>query len=393
MRNSIILFLFISTGVFAQVDSFPYFSNHSNDISCITFSPDGKYIITGSWDNTAIIHKNDSTAETLEVIEGFRGAVTTMAFSRDGHSLIIGGQDGKLTFYEFNDSFFQIATEDTTYLLENTQINKLIYGPGMRTVFSACNDGRFITFDLVKKKIIPINGTTSINAAAVAIDRMSYFIAVKGSPIITQFDIFGKVLNTFEGHSNDITDLLVTVDRKFLISSSKDKTIRVWDILNVKEDVVFTEHTWSVTDIDIDPLGLYLVSGGLDGTVNLYDLKEKKRLAQYTLEGYKINALALSPDNTKIVAAAQPDSISSPGGFFAIKTGIPARKIVLPKKMDLQALRETNKRRALKKKKQEKASENSDAENNKTETSSTPKNKVELLTKTEQITITIKDNE
>jgi WD40 repeat protein len=116
MRNSIIIFLFISTGVFSQVDSFPYFSNHSNDISCITFSPDGKYIVTGSWDNTAIIHKNDSTAETAEIIEGFRGAVTTMAFSRDGHRLVIGGQGGKLAFYEFNDSFFQIATEDTSYL-------------------------------------------------------------------------------------------------------------------------------------------------------------------------------------------------------------------------------------------------------------------------------------
>ena len=395
MRNSIIIFLFISTGVFSQVDSFPYFSNHSNDISCITFSPDGKYIVTGSWDNTAIIHKNDSTAETAEIIEGFRGAVTTMAFSRDGHRLVIGGQGGKLAFYEFNDSFFQIATEDTSYLLENTQINKLIYGPGMRTIFSACNNGKFITLDLVKNKIIPINGTTPISAAAVAIDRRSYFIAVKGSPIITQIDIFGKVLNTFEGHSNDITDLLVTVDRKSLISSSKDKTIRVWDILNVKEDAIFTEHTWSVTDIDMDPLGLYLISGSLDGTVNLYNLKEKKQIAQYTLEGYKINALALSPDNTKIVAAAQPNGVSNPAGFFAIKTGIPARKIVLPGKMDLQALRETNKRRALKikKKKQEKASENFDSKTNKTGTSSTPKSEVELLTKTKQVTITIKDND
>jgi WD40 repeat protein len=395
MRNSIIIFLFVSTGAFAQVDSFPYFSNHLDDISCITFSPDGKYIVTGSWDHTAIIHKNDSTAETAEVIEGFRGAVTTMAFSRDGHQLIIGGQDGKISFYEFNDSYFQIATEDTSYLLENTQINKLIYGPGMRTIFSAGNNGKFITFDLVKKKMIPVNGTTPISAAAVAIDRMSYFIAVKGSPVITQFDIFGKVLNTFEGHSNDITDLLVTVDRKFLISSSKDKTIRIWDILNVKEDAIFTEHTWSVTDIDMDALGQYLVSSSLDGTVNLYNLKEKKPLAQYTLEGYKINALALSPDNTKIVAAAQPNGVSNPAGFFAIKTGIPARKIVLPAKMDLQSLRETNKKRALKikKRKQEKANESTDSKTNKTGATNTPKSTVELLTKTKQVTITIKDNE
>jgi hypothetical protein len=63
--------------------------------------------------------------------------------------------------------------------------------------------------------------------------------------------------------------------------------------------------------------------------------------------------------------------------------------------MDLRTLRETNKRRALKikKRKQEKASENDDSKTNKTGTTSTPKSKVELLTKTEQVIITIKDNE
>jgi len=316
-----------------------------------------------------------------------------MAFSRDGHRLIIGGQDGILNFYDFNDSFFQVVTADTAFQLENTQINKLIYGPGMRTVFSANDNGKFITLDLVKEKMIPINGTKSITAAAVAIDRMSYFIAVDGSPIINQFDIFGKLLNTFEGHSNEITDLLVTVDRKYLISSSKDKTIRIWDIANVKEIHAFTEHTWSVTDIDMDAFGLYLVSSSLDGTVNLYNLKEKKRIAQYTLEGYKINALALSPNNTSIAAAAQPDGVSNPAGFFTIETGIPPRKIVLPKKMDLQALKDANKKRAqkIKHKKKSETNESSDSKTKKSEASTTPKK--QIINKTEQVTVTLEDNE
>ena len=393
MRNSIFTLLIISTSAFAQVDSFPYFANHTNDISCITFSPDAKYVITGSWDNTAVVHKNDSTGEAVQTISDFRGAVNTMAFSRDGHRLIIGGQDGILNFYDFNDSFFQVVTADTAFQLENTQINKLIYGPGMRTVFSANDNGKFITLDLVKEKMIPINGTKSITAAAVAIDRMSYFIAVDGSPIINQFDIFGKLLNTFEGHSNEITDLLVTVDRKYLISSSKDKTIRIWDIVNVKEIHAFTEHTWSVTDIDMDAFGLYLVSSSLDGTVNLYNLKEKKRIAQYTLEGYKINALALSPNNTSIAAAAQPDGVSNPAGFFAIETGIPPRKIVLPKKMNLQALKDANKKRAqkIKHKKKSETNESSDSKTTKSEASTAPKK--QIINKTEQVTVTLEDNE
>ncbi len=393
MRNLLIILLFAGLSTYAQVDSFTYLANHTDDISSVVFSPDGKYIVTGSWDNTVIIQRNDTTAEIMQVVEDFKGAVKTMAFSRDGHRLIIGGQDGRLNFYDFNDSFFQVVTYDTTLVLENTQINKLIYGPGMRTIFCAGDNGKFTTFDLVNRKRRPINGTKSITAAAVAIDRSSYFIAVKGSPVIQQINIFGKLINSFKGHSNDITDMLTTVDRKYLVSSSKDKTIRIWDIMNVKEVTAFTEHTRTVTDIDMGPFGVYLVSGSLDGTVNIYNLKEKSLVTQISLESYKVNAVALSPDNTKIAAAAQPNGVSNPAGFFEIPTGLVARKSALPPKMDLEKMREANKKRSLQNTKEKKENVSPGSSSDIPKSSSQLKPKVEVINQTKQVTITIKKNE
>jgi WD40 repeat protein len=221
---------------------------------------------------------------------------------------------------------------------------------------------------------------------------MSYFIANDGSPLIQQFDIFGKVLNNFEGHSNDITDLLVTVDRKYLISSSKDKTIKIWDIANAKVDHTFTDHTWSVTDIDMDPFGLYLVSGSLDGTVHLYDLKARTTLSSYALTGFKVNAVALSPSNTTIAAAAQPTGVKNPAGFFTIPTGLQPRKVVLPKIMDLEPL--IAKEQAKKDKQAKKESKEKPKSTKKTNTKPDKQaNKESVLELSEQVKITIKDNE
>jgi WD40 repeat protein len=396
MRNSIIIFLFISTGVFAQVDSFPYFNNHTNDITNIIFSPDDKYILTSSWDETVVINRNDPTCDTVQVLRDFKGAVNTMAFSRDGYKLIAGGQDGILNMYTFSDSFFMLANMDDQLLLNNAQIEKLIYGPGMRIIFSAGSDGRFIIYDLVKETPKILKGNRPISAAAVAIDRMSYFIANDGSPLIQQFNIFGKLLNTFEGHSNDISDLLVTVDRKYLISSSKDKTIKIWNIANAKVDHTFTDHTWSVTDIDMDPFGLYLVSGSLDGTVHLYDLKARTTLNSYTLTGFKVNAVALSPSNTTIAAAAQPTGVTNPAGFFTIPTGLQPRKIVLPAVMDLEPLiaKEQAKEQAKKDKQVKKESKEKPKSIQETNTKPDKQaNKESVLEISEQVKITIKNNE
>jgi len=392
MRNILFILLAYSISSFAQVDSFLYVSNHTNEITNIIFSPDDKYILTASWDETIVIHRNDSTCDTVQVLRDFKGAVNTLAFSRDGYKLIAGGQDGKLNMYTFSDSFFILANIDAQLLLNNAEIEKLIYGPGMRIIFSAGSDGRFIIYDLVKEKPMILKGNRPICAAAVAIDRMSYFIANDGSPLIQQFDIFGKLINTFKGHSNDITDLLVTVDRKYLISSSKDKTIKIWDIANAKVAHTFSDHTWSVTDIDMDPFGLYLVSGSLDGTVHLYDLKERIKLSSYDLTGFKVNAVALSPSNSTIAAAAQPTGVTNPAGFFTIPTGLKPRKVVLPKIMDLAPLIAKEQAKKDKQaKKESKAKPESTKETNTKPDKQT--NKESVLEISEQVKITIKDNE
>ena len=244
-------------------------------------------------------------------------------------------------------------------------------------IFSAGSDGRMLSYDLAKDKVIPLKGNRPISAAAVAIDRMSFFIANENSATIYQFDIFGKLLKTFSGHTNDVTDLLVTVDRKHLISSSKDKTVRIWDIANATETNLWKDHTRAVTDIDMDAFGKHLVSGGLDGMVYLYDVKTNEKIASYDLTGSMVNAIALSPSNTKIVAATHIENEADSSGYFTLPTTLKARKVVLPKKMVITKIAKKTKSEIAKKKAAKK-------EKNKTSKSSSP-------TQIEQVKITIED--
>ena len=316
----------------AQIDSLEYQAHHKDDITVIEYSPDGKYLVSGSWDESIIIQRNDSNHEVVQRIQDNRGAITSISFSRDGYHMITGGQDGKLNVYHFNDSFFSIATLDTTLLINQSQINKLIYGPGMRTIFSAGDDGRFIAYDIAKDRDIPIKTSRPISAAGVAIDRMSYFIAHEKRAEIIQYDIMGRKINSFMGHTDQITDVLVTLDRKHMISSSEDKTVRIWEIRTGKELHTFKDHQWTVTDIAIDPHGKYLVSGSLDGTVHLYHLKDRELIKTFNLGNYKVNALAFSPNNTTIAVAAQKDELSDSAGYFLLETELKHKTIKLPKR-------------------------------------------------------------
>ena len=64
-----------------------YYSNdvHEHDIASVMFSPDGRTLASGSWDNTIILW--DSPADYLATLTGHTDFVTSVAFSPNGKTL------------------------------------------------------------------------------------------------------------------------------------------------------------------------------------------------------------------------------------------------------------------------------------------------------------------
>jgi WD40 repeat protein len=65
---------------------------HSNNIVSVTFSADGKYLASGSWDNTVKLWSVDSHKE-IATFEGHNNFIFTVAFSPDGRYLASGSMD------------------------------------------------------------------------------------------------------------------------------------------------------------------------------------------------------------------------------------------------------------------------------------------------------------
>jgi WD40 repeat protein len=88
----------------------------------------------------------------------------------------------------------------------------------------------------------------------------------------------------------------ITPDGQFAVSGSKDKTLKLWDVVRGTELNTLTGHTSFVNSVAITSNAQLVLSGSW-GVVNglcLWDLAESKR---YTLAGsQRINAVAMTPD-------------------------------------------------------------------------------------------------
>src|SRR5881227_3852739 len=78
---------------------------------------------------------------------------------------------------------------------------------------------------------------------------------------------------TLKGHQGSVLAVSFSPDGKVLASSSRDKTIKLWDPATGELKRTLTEHTADVYDVTFSPKGDLLASGGRDKTVRLWDAR------------------------------------------------------------------------------------------------------------------------
>ncbi|PZV12247.1 MAG: hypothetical protein DCF20_17855 [Pseudanabaena sp.] len=110
--------------------------------------------------------------------------------------------------------------------------------------------------------------------------------------------------NCLEGHSNWVRSVAFSHDGKIIISSSGDKTIKLWN-LQGKELRTLKGHTSDVLSVAFSPNDKVIVSGSFDNTLKLWNLEGKEL---YTLKGHskEVRSVAFSPDG-KLIASGSAD--------------------------------------------------------------------------------------
>jgi WD40 repeat protein len=75
------------------------FAGHTWIVRSVAFSRDGRQVLTGSWDKTAILW-DSATGKQLRTFAGHASRVSSVAFSPDGRQVLTGAEDGTARLWE-----------------------------------------------------------------------------------------------------------------------------------------------------------------------------------------------------------------------------------------------------------------------------------------------------
>ena len=131
-----------------------------------------------------------------------------------------------------------------------------------------------------------------------------------------------KHIATFSGHTGDTRALAFSSDSKTLASGAArssrirrnnfwgdmeapepekmDGSVRLWDLVNMKEKLTLTGHTGWITALKFSPDDTMLASANTDGTVRLWNADNGKQHALLKGGEQRPNAVLFSPDSKRI---------------------------------------------------------------------------------------------
>ena len=120
--------------------------------------------------------------------------------------------------------------------------------------------------------------------------------------LVKLWDTSGNLIRTMTGHSGGILGVKISPDGNYVVSCSKDKTVKVWDASNGTCLRTLVGHTANIKSVDISDDGNKIVSGGDDSTIKVWDINNGALLASFGIpEAGSIYSVDFSPNGRYVL--------------------------------------------------------------------------------------------
>ncbi|KAE8807220.1 WD repeat-containing protein 44 [Hordeum vulgare] len=210
-------------------------------------------------------------------IQAHEGSIWSIKFSADGRRLASAGEDCLVRVWE---------------VVETSAPPSSVPQDGSLPPLPGGSDGSSSQAPGLSKKSTTKGGKTVLPEHLVVPDKV--------------FALAEQALCVLEGHEDDVLDLTWSKSDQ-LLSSSMDKTVRLWDTAS-KACLKKFSHSDYVTSIQFNPVDdRYFISGSLDAKVRLWSIPNRQ-VVDWTDVNEMVTATSYSPDGQGAIIGSHQGS-------------------------------------------------------------------------------------
>jgi len=127
----------------------------------------------------------------------------------------------------------------------------------------------------------------------------------------------GRELRTLAGHRAEVTDVALSGDGELAVSASEDQTVKVWDLASGRELRTLAGHTGAVRGVAFSGDGRLAVSTSEDQTLKVWEVGSGRELRTLTGHANSVYSVALSGDGRLAVSVSDDQTLK----VWEVETG------------------------------------------------------------------------
>ena len=312
---------------------------HTSSINVIAISPDNKFILSGSDDNSIKLWE----AATGRLIRTFKDNedINFVSFLPGGKSFFSLNDKGNVCIWDIQtgDKIKEFSLGETGQASLRSAISydgaTLRVIVGLKLYVADILTGT-ITKSIESPKAAPVSGYLGFGfgfrnvitadgrrmLSSVREDLKESMMDSKYKKLMFWDISTGRIISTFTGHSDLIDVIALSSDDQLALSGSHDKTVRLWDLKSGKAIATFTGHQKLIEAVAISPDQKYVLSGSKDNTMKLWDVEGEKEIRTFAHD-CPVTFVRFSPEGLFALSGDYKGAIR----IWDIKTGMKVKAL------------------------------------------------------------------
>lgn len=292
------------------------FEEHIDSVWAVTFSPDGKLLLSGSMDNTMQMW-DVWTGQSLLKLEGHQDGVTCVRFVGEGTALM-KGVEGVVRMWNVVSSsldgtirLWNVTSGEETLCLRGHEgrVFSITVADDSRTLVSGGEDRKIRIWDLRTGEQTAQWDAHSGWVRCVLLSPRGGIISAGEDRVIRFWDVSGTEQRSYEGHRGTVTSLSIASDGALLASGSEDGTARIWDVETGEVIHRLEGHADWVRAVAFSPDGRFLLTGSDDEMILLWDATTGKVVCRYQGHAWPVLSVNFSPTDNHFASASDDCSV------------------------------------------------------------------------------------
>jgi WD40 repeat protein len=278
---------------------------HSDSVTSAVYSPDGKKILSASYDKT-IKEWDAATAECVKTLAGHFLGITSAVYSPDGKKILSASIDRTIKEWDVETGECIKTLDGHTHW-----VTSVVYNPDEKKILSASSDRTIKNWDIATCECVKtlVGHSWGLTSAVYSPDGTKILSASNDDTIKEWDGATGECVKTLVGHSSVVTSAVYSPCGTKILSASYDNSIKEWDVETGGCIKTLTGHSSIVTSAEYSPDGTKIISASYDKSVKEWDVKTGGCIK--TLSGHTsvVTSAVYSPDGEKILSASLDKTI------------------------------------------------------------------------------------